>query len=201
MARLLCECGVTSDSKHNFCPACGTPLKKGMAAREAQDRLKSKAKPSRSKLKLKRVNVSDSESRNKVSGKATTKSASARQIGAKCGQSPKSRFSCSPKTPKTSKLPRTPTNRRENADLEARLRDVRATFGPSSVAHHINRLKKIKESQKNIDKYLSVMIIDEDLEPVRNSFEGNTLIHGLPIMSEVGVILDYVGVNYFEPPI
>lgn len=45
------------------------------------------------------------------------------------------------------------------------------------------------------------MILDEELEPVRNSFEGNTLIHGIPILPELGAILDHVGINYFEPPI
>lgn len=45
------------------------------------------------------------------------------------------------------------------------------------------------------------MIVDEDLEVVRNSFEGNTLIKGVPIMQDMGSILDYVGITFFEPPI
>lgn len=45
------------------------------------------------------------------------------------------------------------------------------------------------------------MIIDEDLEVVRNSFNGFTLIHGLPIMPDLASILDFVGEAYFEPPI
>lgn len=45
------------------------------------------------------------------------------------------------------------------------------------------------------------MILDEDLEVVRNSFDGNTLIHGVPVLHDMGSILDYVGLHFFEPPV
>lgn len=49
---------------------------------------------------------------------------------------------------------------------------------------------------------LSVMIIDEEMEVVRGAFEaGNTLIHGVPNLGDMGTILDHVARTYFEPPI
>lgn len=87
-----------------------------------------KVNASRSKLKLKRGNGSASESPHAGSGKASTKSIPARQVGAKCGQSPKEQFRCLPKTPKTWKGPRTPTKRRENSGSEERLRAVRGNM-------------------------------------------------------------------------
>lgn len=46
------------------------------------------------------------------------------------------------------------------------------------------------------------MIIDEELEVVRGSFEGGfTLIHGIPILGDMGTILEHVAAKFFEPPI